>query len=896
MRVSEYKIINDMCSSIIDAINYIKNSGDFSMWKDCIETLSAILKFIESSSDKNSLKTISGAVSELINEIALILDGNGNTDKAMTYALNLSQKCKDDIKYKLRVLFVAELGGKWDAMSSVYEEFSKRDDCIVDVVIEPVFRVVKYEDGSTKNDIIYHDYLTPLGIKNIPYNNYSIEKIRPDITFFSQPYEGCTIPMFWPENMAKYTRVVYLPYYLCRDMKRTPFESFFLLKTQQFSWRIVCQSETMKKYYEIYASRKGENAIVTGIPKWDYPLRLNKNNTPCPKKWKKKLKTRKVFLLNTHFTRITEGETPFANITNIIDIFIKKQNVALIWRPHPMAETVIKLYTPHLYPIYKQIIKEIESSENIVIDNYATYDNAFVWSDALISGGSSIDVQYILMDKPCGNIMFKSKEEIYNVFYSIDKLWDYTKQTYMNSCKELEEFVDSICAGSDPTAEGRKFLREKFLNLADGNVGKRVVQKVIEDYFVENGLKAIKSEDNNCTLIIGSEADSIPCIKQLEESNKEYYICNDYIKNKDYTFEVKYISINDLKESNFANVIITDKKNESIIYELISNVYRVPKNKILRFWKMYKASLPVLHCDRVLMNPKTESYDGLIIGISHTEVGIIAEDLKKPFVNLALSSQDLFYQLKTLEYCIKKYPQKFSNLKYAIIDLYDYKYFNYDCSCSKSALKYLSYGGYNLDAHNFALNKNYNCTFDEAIEAILTARYNGLTNAEFDIWDNLFKNVYEFADYKGFEPNFVIKDRIKVVSDSEVETYVKPSGNIRNVFKKTIKDNVHYLELIFEKLRTINKNLKIYTIIIPKYIKTEIAIQERMSNFSLIFNEILDNLHEKYEFTMLDFNKISDISLKKEFYFDAAHLNYFGAKWLTEKLNEIIFKNENDNL
>ena len=56
------------------------------------------------------------------------------------------------------------------------------------------------------------------------------------------------------------------------------------------------------------------------------------------------------------------------------------------------------------------------------------------------------------------------------------------------------------------------------------------------------------------------------------------------------------------------------------------------------------------------------------------------------------------------------------------------------------------------------------------------------------------------------------------------------------------------------------------------------------------FNSILEELHHAYDFTMLDFNKISDISMHKAFYYDAAHLNYFGAKRLTEQLNEIIFQ------
>ena len=54
--------------------------------------------------------------------------------------INLENEIKAKVKYKLHVLFVAELASKWDAMASVYEAMKKRDDCEVEVVIEPVFR------------------------------------------------------------------------------------------------------------------------------------------------------------------------------------------------------------------------------------------------------------------------------------------------------------------------------------------------------------------------------------------------------------------------------------------------------------------------------------------------------------------------------------------------------------------------------------------------------------------------------------------------------------------------------------------------------------------------------------------------------------------------------------
>ena len=52
-----------------------------------------------------------------------------------------------------------------------------------------------------------------MGISHIPYFQYDISKELPDMAFISNPYESVTISKFWPENIAKFTRLVYLPYY-----------------------------------------------------------------------------------------------------------------------------------------------------------------------------------------------------------------------------------------------------------------------------------------------------------------------------------------------------------------------------------------------------------------------------------------------------------------------------------------------------------------------------------------------------------------------------------------------------------------------------------------------------------------------------------------------------------
>jgi len=482
MRFSNYKLLNEMCDTFISALNIVKNTGDMSLKNECINFLYSISNNIEQNMD--SLQ--SDSVIKCIESIISSFENNYEVDAIITLAEELSTLCKNEIKYKIRVLFVAELGGKWDSMASVYYAMKKRDDVIVDVVLQPIFRAVKLEDGTERTDIIYKDYLTPMGIEHIPYTKYDMEKTAPDMTFISQPYESVTVPMFWPENIAKYSRLVYLPYYSATSLNKElspAFDSFFLLNTQEYAWRIVAQSERMKRYYKKFASRHGENVIVTGLPKWDYVKGITKESVPCPKEWKSKISGKKVFLWNTHFN--FSGNVYGSRILSeegmkFIELFINNSDIALIWRPHPMTETIVKVYYPQLLPVFQKLKDIVEQSDNMVLDKYESYAPSFVWSDALISDLSSIVDQYTLLDKP---ILLTFKEHsVYSKLkesYLESGLIDYSDLPYSIHVEETKKFIDNVVIQIDTGKAGRTNILNDFFALADGCCGERVSECLI---------------------------------------------------------------------------------------------------------------------------------------------------------------------------------------------------------------------------------------------------------------------------------------------------------------------------------------------------------------------------------------------------------------------------------
>ena len=102
--------------------------------------------------------------------------------------------------------------------------------------------------------------------------------------------------------------------------------------------------------------------------------------------------------------------------------------------------------------------------------------------------------------------------------------------------------------------------------------------------------------------------------------------------------------------------------NLGISIENIIKQYRAGSAVILDFFKLRQVSRPMIAADTAMTNPYYDCYEGIIMGLSHAEMGILPDRLGLGNVaNLAVSSQDLYYNYVTLEYCYTKYYEKIKN-------------------------------------------------------------------------------------------------------------------------------------------------------------------------------------------------------------------------------------------
>lgn len=486
MRYSVYIKLKEMLTTLSEAFQYIRSSSDQVM---CIQLCLDSLEFIKVIKEKvveNNEKSISYRLIqqlELINgEINILLNEyqNGREASVVDNLLDdvrvVQHYFEQDIELVYHIVFFAELGQKWDSMKSVYEAFKKRNDCDVKVVLTPIFRAVKKEGGKIETEVIYEDYLTSMGIENIAYESYELSKELPDIAFVSNPYESVTLPQFWPENIAKYTRLVYLPYYTGMLVNDKSIQAHCGMPIAKHAWKIIAQSEKVKEMHEVYAPKRGQNVLVTGLPKWDNINDLDNLSLNFNELWHEKLNGKKVFLWNTHYDITSSESTIIKDGKKILDLFTSNKNIALIWRPHPMLGTIIKLYVPQYSSLLEELYNTIKDSDNIVVDTNTSCEMAFKYSDALISEYSSLIPQYLLTKKPV--LLLKNAD--YDLEFT-EELIQISKIEQADNIGEVEEFIFNIVNGKDISKASRmSVLNEDFIYV-DGLIGNRVCNLLINE-------------------------------------------------------------------------------------------------------------------------------------------------------------------------------------------------------------------------------------------------------------------------------------------------------------------------------------------------------------------------------------------------------------------------------
>lgn len=331
------------------------------------------------------------------------------------------------IPERTEVVFLPYKASMWDSLESVW--MAARDDENCDAYVIPIPYYDKNPDGSFK-EVHYEAEEYPDYVPITHYNDYDFSGHHPDTIFFHNPYDDCNFvtsvhPFFYSSNIKQFTeQLVYIPYFVLSEI--SPDNKEAIEKIQHFCTvpgvfnadKVIVQSEDMRKIYVNILTEETERTewgrayweekiLGLGSPKMDKVTNTCKEDLQIPEEWMKVVQKtdgsrKKIILYNTGVDALLKhSDKMLGKIKDVLRVFKENQDeVALLWRPHPLIKATIGSMRPELWKEYRVIVEQYCEEGWGIYDDTADMDRALALSDAYYGDGSSLVQLYQRMEKP----------------------------------------------------------------------------------------------------------------------------------------------------------------------------------------------------------------------------------------------------------------------------------------------------------------------------------------------------------------------------------------------------------------------------------------------------------------------------------------------------------------
>lgn len=334
---------------------------------------------------------------------------------------------RNGIKYdmpedKKEVVFLPYKASMWDSLESVWRAADADPDCNAYVIPIPYFD--KNPDGSFREEH-YEGDLYPKDVPITRYDEYDLEAQHPDVIYIHNPYDECNHvtsvhPYFYSKNLRNFTdKLVYIPYFILSEIEPDNqaaidgMKHFCFTPGTIYADQVIVQSENMRQIYineYIKAAKEmglgGEHVdrkflekkfLGTGSPKLDKVMNTRKEDLEIPAEWLKIIEKpdgswKKIIFYNTSVSALLHNdEKMLRKMESVFEIFkANSDEVALLWRPHPLIKATIESMRPQLWEEYRKIRDRYIEEGWGIYDDSAELDRAMVVSDAYYGDGSSV--------------------------------------------------------------------------------------------------------------------------------------------------------------------------------------------------------------------------------------------------------------------------------------------------------------------------------------------------------------------------------------------------------------------------------------------------------------------------------------------------------------------------
>lgn len=581
MRRYIQKEIIGLLETVLEGVDYvgsIKSSIDSSLVvvQDCFFAIESI----ENSIIKNLSKERSLFYVEIIRDIKLnIIEVNNhlNTievknnqieiskDKIKFGISNLSTEIAEERDIKLEIVFMPYKASMWDSLESIWKT-AKEDDCCECYVVP-----IPYYDRNSDVNLIkahYEGYQFPNEVPITHYENYDLSIRQPDVVYIHNPFDDCNYvtsvhPKYYSYELKKYTdMLVYVPYYITGEKVPNSHKS---LPIFNYIDKMIVQCDAHKKIYDNIID--SDKVVALGSPKVDKIHYYEKNKPTIPSEWINIIQNKKVIMYNISISSILSERIDAINkIKYVFSIFKDRNDVVLLWRPHPLIEATLKSMLPNLLEEYLRL------KETFIRENIGIYDDT-----ADITASISISSGYIGEDSSSIVHMFGAAGKPILILDSkIDKVpteEDLKSVSFMDADFEENNIwfasigIDALCK----------------MNL---NTGKISIVKELSDKIFGTNMPQycdVKKIDNKIYMLpLLSEYICIydldtDQLKKINIPDAEFVNFDRMIHYKEYLF---------MKPKNYNAVIQYNINNGELIYhkKCIEEFYKISGDKPMFLW------------------------------------------------------------------------------------------------------------------------------------------------------------------------------------------------------------------------------------------------------------------------------------------------------------------------
>ena len=323
------------------------------------------------------------------------------------------------------VVFLPYKASMWDSLESVWKQMDADPDVTAMVIPIP------YYDRDAEGRLFQFHYEGTMLPADVPvelYSKYNLEAMHPDAIYIHNPYDEANYvtsvaPEYYSSKLKDYTEeLVYIPYFILGDIDPTNKEAvegvehFVTVPAVINAHRVIVQSEDWRKVYiDVMTKYAGNNTRSywekkiegSGSPKLERVKNLTAQDYQIPEDWNGLIERsdgekKKIVLYNTSVgALLKESDGMIEKIQRVFETFKEdRDDVALLWRPHPLMEATLTSMRPALWQQYKSIVDKYRTEGWGIYDDTPELDRAIAISDAYYGDWSSVVWLYKETGKP----------------------------------------------------------------------------------------------------------------------------------------------------------------------------------------------------------------------------------------------------------------------------------------------------------------------------------------------------------------------------------------------------------------------------------------------------------------------------------------------------------------